>query len=114
MPRVWRHEEQTMISENTEQLMPADAPLHRRMVVNLADVAQDRIDIAEAVKCFTRHMNEPRSGHMVEVRTSRRHLIKNKQGVYCRARYRHCTIRCKCTRIRIAETCSEGGVRQVH
>ena len=68
-----------MINENTEQLMPAEAPLHRRMVVNLADVAQDRSDIAEAVKCFTRYMKEPRSGHMEEVRTSGRHLIKNKK-----------------------------------
>ena len=81
MPRVCRDEEQTMISENAEQLLLAEAHLYRRMVMKLAHVAQDRIDIAVAVKCFTRYMKEPRSGHMVEVRTSGRHLIKNKRCV---------------------------------
>ena len=36
--------------------------------MKLAYVAQDRIDIAEAVKCFTRHVKEPRSGHMQELK----------------------------------------------
>ena len=34
----------------------------------LAYVAQDRVDIAEAVKCLTRHMKEPRSRHMQELK----------------------------------------------
>ena len=37
--------------------------------MKLASVAQDRVDIAEAVKCLTRYMKEPRSGHM-QVQTS--------------------------------------------
>ena len=36
--------------------------------MKLAYVAQDRVDIAEAVKCLTRHMKEPRSGHMQELK----------------------------------------------
>ena len=39
----------------------------RSFVVKLAYVAQDRADIAESVKCFTRHIKEPRSGHMIEL-----------------------------------------------
>ena len=35
--------------------------------MKLAYVAQDRADIAEAVKCLTRHMKEPLSGHMQEL-----------------------------------------------
>ena len=38
--------------------------MYRSLVMKLAYVAQDRVDIAEAVKCLTRHMKEPRSGHM--------------------------------------------------
>ena len=34
--------------------------------MKLAYVAQDRVDIAEAVKCLTRHMKEPQSGHRVD------------------------------------------------
>ena len=36
--------------------------------MKLAYVAQDRVDVAEAVKCLTRHMKEPRSGHMQELK----------------------------------------------
>ena len=32
--------------------------------MKLAYVAQDRVDIVEAVKCLTRHMKEPRIGHI--------------------------------------------------
>ena len=40
---------------------------NRILVMKLAHVAQDTVDIAEAVKCLTRHMKEPRSGHMSEL-----------------------------------------------
>ena len=36
--------------------------------MKLAYVAQDRVDIAEAVKCHTRHMKEPQSAHMQELK----------------------------------------------
>ena len=49
--------------------------------MKLAYVAQDRIDIAEAVKCLTRHMREPRSGHMQELKRLGRYLVKNRRCV---------------------------------
>ena len=44
--------------------------------MKLAYVAQDRDDIAKAVKCLTRHMKEPRSGHMQELERLGRYLVK--------------------------------------
>ena len=65
-PRVRRNEEQTAHIENSEKLTSAESTLYRSLVMKLAYVAQDRVDVAEPVKCFTRHMKEPRSGHMQE------------------------------------------------
>ena len=39
--------------EGDEKLILADATLHRSITVKLAYVAQDRIGVAEAVKCVT-------------------------------------------------------------
>ena len=63
-PPVRRNEEQTALIESTEKLTSAESTSYRSLVMKLAYVAQDRVDIAEAVKCLTRHMKEPRSGHM--------------------------------------------------
>ena len=54
--------------------------------MKLAYVAQDRGDIAEAVKCLTRHMKEPRSGHMQELKRVGRYLVKNRRRVLTYAR----------------------------
>ena len=54
--------------------------------MKLAFVAQDRTDIAEAVKCVTRHMKEPRSGHMIEPMRLGRFLTKNKTCVLTSSR----------------------------
>ena len=61
-PRVRRNEEQTAQVENSKKLTSAESTLYCSLVMKLAYVAQDRVDIAEAVKCLTRHMKEPRSG----------------------------------------------------
>ena len=66
-PRVRRNEKQTAQIENSEKLTSAESTLYRSLVMKLAYVAQDRVDTAEAVKCLTRHMKEPRSGHMQEL-----------------------------------------------
>ena len=42
---------------------------------------QDRVDIAEAVKCLTRHMREPWSGHTQELKRLGRYLVKNRRCV---------------------------------
>ena len=54
--------------------------------MKLAYVARDRVDIAEAVKCLTRHMKEPRSGHMQELERLGRYLVKNRRCVLTYAR----------------------------
>ena len=54
--------------------------------MKMACVAQDRVDIAEAVKCLTRHMKEPRSGHMQELKKFGRNLVKNRRCVLTYAR----------------------------
>ena len=67
-PRVRRTGEQTAQIENSEELTSAESTLYRSLVKKLAYVSQDRVDIAKAVKCLTRHMKEPRSGHMQELK----------------------------------------------
>ena len=54
-PRVRRNEEQTAQIENSEKLTSVESTLYRSLMMKLAYVAQDRIDIAEAVKCLARH-----------------------------------------------------------
>ena len=85
-PRVRRNKEQTAQIENSEKLTSVESTLYRSLVMKLAYVAQDRIDIAEAVKCLTRHMKEPRSGHMQELKRLGRYLVKNKRCVLTYAR----------------------------
>ena len=70
--------------ENSEKLTSAESTLYRSLVTKLANVAQDRIDIAEAVKCLTRHMKESR--HMQELKKLGRYLVNNKKCVLTYAR----------------------------
>ena len=79
--RVRRTEEQTAQIENSEKLTSVESILYCSLVMLLAYVAQDRVDIAEAVKCLTRHMKEPRSGHMQEIKRLGRYLLKNRRCV---------------------------------
>ena len=83
-PRVRRTEEQTAQIENSEKLTSAESTLYRSMVMKLAYVAEVRIDIAEAVKCLTRHMIEPRSGQ--ELKRLGRCLVTNRRCVLTYAR----------------------------
>ena len=85
-PRVRRTEEQTAQIENSEKLTSVESTLHRSLVMKLAYVAQDRVDIAEAVKCLTRFLKEPRSGHMQEIKRLGRNLVKNRRCVLTYAR----------------------------
>ena len=85
-PRVRRIEEQTAQIDNSEKLTSAESTSYRSLVMKLAYVAQDRVDIAEAVKCLTRHMKEPRSGHVQELKRLGRYLVKNRRCVLTYAR----------------------------
>ena len=79
-PRVRGNEEQTAQIENSEKLRSAESTLYRSLVMKLVYVAQDRVDFAaEAVKCLARHMKEPRSGHMQELKRLGRYLTKNRR-----------------------------------
>ena len=59
----------------------AESALYRSLVMKLAYVAQDRVDIAEAVKCLTRHRKEQRCGHMQEPKRLGRYLVKIRRCV---------------------------------
>ena len=63
-----RNEEQTAQVENSEKRSPAESTSYRILVMTLVSVAQDRADIAEAVKFLTRHMKGPRRGHVSELK----------------------------------------------
>ena len=78
-PRVRKNEEQTAQIENSEKLTSEESTLPRSLVMKLAYVAQDRIDMAEAVKCLTRHVKEPRSAHMQEPKRLVRYLVKKQE-----------------------------------
>ena len=68
-PSVRRNEEQTAQIENSEKHTSVESTLYRSLVMKLAYVAQDRVDIAEAVKCLTRHMKEWTRARTQEVRS---------------------------------------------
>ena len=82
-PRVRKTEEQTAQNENSEKLTSVESTLYRSLVMKLAYVAQDRVDIAEAVKRPTRHMKEPRSGHIQELKRLGRYLVEKRRCVLC-------------------------------
>ena len=63
-----------------------ESTLYRSLVMKLAYVPQDRIDIAEAVKCLTKHMKEPRSAHMQELKRFGRYLVMNRRCLLTYAR----------------------------
>ena len=86
MQNTCQEEEQTAQIESSEKLTSAESTSYRSLVMKMAYVAQDRIDIAEAVKCLTRHMKEPRSGHMQELRRLGRYWVKNRRCVLTYAR----------------------------
>ena len=60
--------------------------MYRSLVIKLTYLAQNRVDIAESAKCFTRHMKESRSGHMQELKRLGRYLVKNRKCVLTYAR----------------------------
>ena len=75
-PRVRKNEEQTIQIESSKKFTSVESTLYRSSVMKLAYVAQDRIDIAEAVTCLTRHMKEPRIAIMQELKRLGRYLVK--------------------------------------
>ena len=112
-PRVRRNEEQTAQIENSEKLTSAESTLYRSLVMKLAYVAQDRVDTAEAVKCLTRHMKEPRSAHMQQLKRLGRYLVKKQEMRVdvCTTDVRSNVCRCMWTLLGLV-ICSEERARQ--
>ena len=84
-PRVRKNEEQTAQIECSEKLTSIESTLYRSLVEKLAYVARDRVDIAEAGKCLTRHTKEPRSPHLRELKRLGRYLVENRRCVLTHA-----------------------------
>ena len=78
-PRVRRKEEQTAQIENSEKLTSVESTLYRSLVMKLAYVAQERIDIAEAVKCLTRQ----RAAEWTHARTQKVGSIPGEEEDMC-------------------------------
>ena len=86
--RVRRTEEQNSTDREFRETHVSGVDFVPQLVMKLAYVAQDRVDIVEAVKCLTRHMKEPRSGHMQELnKRLGRYLVKNRRCVLTYARH---------------------------
>ena len=54
--------------ENSPILKGEQATLFRSGTMCCAYLAQDRVDISEAVKCLARAMSKPRAGHMTQLK----------------------------------------------
>ena len=74
-PRVRRNEEQTEQIEKSEKLTQAESTLYRSLVMKLAYVAQDRVDIAEAVS----HETHERATEWTHARTQKVGLIPSQE-----------------------------------
>ena len=85
-PRVRKNEEQTIHIKSSKKFTSVESTLYRSSVMKLAYVAQDRMDIEEAVRCLTRHMKEQRNAHMQEVKRLGRFLVKQRGCVLTYAR----------------------------
>ena len=105
-------EEQTIQIESSKKFTAVESTLYRSSVMKLAHVAQNRIDIAEAVTCLTRHMKEPRSAIMQDVKMLGRYLGKNRRCVLTYARHTsEATLQVHVSR-NGPVMCSEEGARQ--
>ena len=83
-PCVRKNEEHTAQIENSEKLTPAESTSYRSSVMKLAYVAQDRVDVAEAVKCLTRHN---RATTRTQVRTQKVGSILDEEQERCMLTY---------------------------
>ena len=67
--------------DSSEKLTPAELISYRSLVMTLACIGQDSVDIAEAVTCLMRHMKEPRCGHMMKLKRESRCLTNSRRCV---------------------------------
>jgi len=73
-PRVKHSTEESLKAEQTPLLSPSEATRFRSATMRAQYLAQDRSDIAEAVKCLSQHMAKPREAHVADVKRLARYL----------------------------------------
>ena len=60
--------------ETSPFLEGKQATTFRSRTMRCADLAQDRVDISEAIKCLARAMSKPKAGHMTQMKRVARYL----------------------------------------
>ena len=73
-PRVKLSASEAETIENTPILEGEQATTFRSETMRCAHLAQDRVDICEAIKCLARAMSKPRAGHMAQLKRVARYL----------------------------------------
>ena len=66
-PRVKRSAAEANAIEDSSFLEGEQATLFRSGTMRWADLAQDRVDIFETIKCLARVTSKPRAGHMMRL-----------------------------------------------
>jgi len=79
-PRTKRSVEEVLAAEATAFLGPTESMRYRSATMRAQYLGQDRVDVAEAVKCLSQNMAHPREGHVGEVKKLGRYL-KSKPNV---------------------------------
>ena len=78
-PRMKLSASEAETIENSPILDGKQTTTFRRGTMRCAYLAQDRVDISEAIKCLARAMSKPRIGHMMQLKRVARYL-KGVQG----------------------------------
>ena len=73
-PRVKLSAIEAEAIENSPTLKGEQATTFRSGTTRCAYLAQDRVDILEAVKCLARAMSKPKAGHMTQLKREARYL----------------------------------------
>ena len=73
-PRMKLSASEAETIENSPLLDGEQATTFRSGTMRCAYLAQDRVDISEAIKCLARAMSKPRAGHMTQLKRVARYL----------------------------------------
>ena len=73
-PRVKSSAIEAEAIENSPILEGEQATTYRSGTMRCAYLAQDRVDISEAIKCLARAMSKPKAGHMTKLKRAAKYL----------------------------------------
>ena len=95
-PRVKKSYDEAVMDEDSPLLEGGGATKFRSALMRAAYLAQDRVDLSEAVKCLSRHMAKPKESHMRELKRLGRYLQANpRRSIVYRAQDRRsAVVRC--------------------